>query len=213
MGNSNIPNKTTALALNKKISEGVDKHFSKVKSLTVGGTTFTPKSLLAVLNAENDASSEVDSTRVQLEDQVATHRAAKAKAKALRSALKVYILGTYGKQAVQVLGDFGMSVPKPTGKLTPKAKVQAVAQGQATREARHTMGKNQKALIKGVVPSTATTAATPSSSAPAATPVQVAPAATPAQVAPVATPVQVAPVATPVQVTPVATPAEPTASH
>jgi hypothetical protein len=116
MSGSNTPNKTTALALNKKISEGVDKNFSKVKSLTVGGDEYTPKSLLAVLDAENDASSAVDSTRTQLESQVVTHRTAKAKAAALRSALKVYILGTYGKKAVQILGDFGMSVPKTTGK-------------------------------------------------------------------------------------------------
>ena len=71
MSNSNVPNKTTALVLNQKISEGVDKYFSKVKSLTVGGTTYTPKSLMAVLNAENEASSAVDSTRVQLGNEVA----------------------------------------------------------------------------------------------------------------------------------------------
>jgi hypothetical protein len=181
MSNSNIPNKTTALALNNKISDGVDKYFSKVKSLTVGGTTFTPKSLVAVLNAENDASSAVDSTRAQLGDQVVTHRTAKAKAKALRSALKVFILGTYGKEAVQMLGDFGMSVPKATGKRTVETKAQAVAQAKATREARHTMGKKQKQLIKGTVPSTAAAAEAPSSSAPAVTPAQVGPVATPAE--------------------------------
>ena len=191
MGKSNVLNKTTALALNKKIAEGVDKHFSKVKSLTVGGTTYTPKDLLAVLNAENDASSAVDSTRTQLVDQVATHRTAKVKAAAVRSALKVYILGTYGKKAVQMLGDFGMSAPKATGKRTVETKVQAVAQAKATREARHTMGKKQKASIKGTVP-TAATAQTPSSNAPAATPVQVAQAPQPASVAQASQPAQVA---------------------
>ena len=145
MSKSNVPNKTTALALNTKVAEGVDKYFSKVKSLTVGGTTYTPKSLVAVLNAENDASSAVDSTRAQLENQVATHRTAKVNAAAVQSALKVYILGNYGKKAVQMLGDFGMSVPKATGKRTVETKVQAVAQAKATRDARHTMGKKQKA--------------------------------------------------------------------
>ena len=190
MSNSNIPNKTTALALNKKISEGVDKYFSKVKSLTVGGTTYTPKSLMAVLNAENDASSAVDSTRAQLENQVVTHRSAKVTAAALRSALKVYILGNYGKKAVQMLGDFGMSAPKATGKRTVEAKVQAVALAKATRGARHTMGKKQKASIKGTVP-TATAAETPSSNAPAATPVQVAQAPQPASVAQASQPAQI----------------------
>jgi hypothetical protein len=196
MSKSNVPNKKTALALNTKVAEGVDKYFSKVKSLTVGGTTYTPKSLLAVLNAENDASSAVDSTRAQLEDQVATHRSAKAKAAALRSALKVYILGTYGKAAVQMLGDFGMSVPKGVGKRTVETKAKAVAQTLATREARHTMGAKQKASIKGTVPA-ATEAATPSSNAPAATPVQVAQASQPVSSAPVSQPAQVAQVAQP----------------
>jgi len=100
---------------------------------------------MAVLNAENDAASAVDSTRAQLGGEVATHRTAKAKAFAVRSALKAYILTAYGKGAVQVLADFGMSVPKPTGKQTPETRVKAIAQRQATRDARHTMGKKQKA--------------------------------------------------------------------
>ena len=181
MSTLNVPNKTTALARNKKISEGVNKHFSKVKSLTIGGDEYTPKALLAVLNAEDEASLAVDSTRAQLTAQVATHRSAKVTAGELRSALKVYILGTYGKKAVQMLGDFGMSVPKGPGERTVDEKSMAVAKTLATRAARHTMGKKQKLRVTGVVPSTATTAETSSSGAPAATPVQVASAATPAQ--------------------------------
>jgi hypothetical protein len=181
MSTNNIPSKNAALALNQKVSAGVNKYFSKVKSITVGGTTYTPRTLLAVLSAENDAAEAVDSTRVQLSQQVATHRAAKASAGALRSELRTYILGTYGAKAVQMLGDFGMSAPKYTGNKSAATKAQAVVQGKATREARHTMGKNQKKPIKGVVPSTATQAAAPSSSAPAATPAQVAQATEPAQ--------------------------------
>jgi predicted Fe-Mo cluster-binding NifX family protein len=199
MGTPNLPNKTTALARNTKISEGVNKHFAKVKSLTVGGDEYTPKSLLAVLAAEDEASSAVDSTRAQLEAQVVTHRSAKVTAGALRSALKVYILGTYGKKAVQMLGDFGMSVPKAPGARTVDEKSKAVAKNLATRAARHTMGKKQKLRITGDVSPTATTAETSSSSAPAATPVQVASAAAPAQVASAAMPAQVASAAAPAQ--------------
>jgi hypothetical protein len=181
MSTLNVPNKTTALARNKKISEGVNKHFAKVKSLTIAGDEYTPKSLLAVLSAEDDASLAVDSTRAQLSDQVVTHRTAKVTAAALRSALKVYILGTYGRKAVQMLGDFGMSVPKGPGARTVDEKSKAVAKNLATRAARHTMGKKQKLLVTGDVSSPATTAKTSSSSAPAATPAQVASATAPAQ--------------------------------
>ena len=181
MGTTYKPNKTTALALNQKISEGVDTYFSKVKSITIDGTTYTPKSLMAVLNAENAASKAVDSSRAQYLDDVVTHRAAGAAAKNLRARLKAYILVNYGKKAVKVLGDFGMSAPKLTTTKTAASKAKAVEQSLATREARHTMGKDQKKSIKGVVPSTETTAETPSSSAPAATPTQVAPASQPVQ--------------------------------
>jgi hypothetical protein len=110
-------------------------------------------------------------------------------------------LGNYGKKAVEMLAGFGMSVPKSTGKKTVETKAKAIAQSQATREARHTMGKKQKKSIKGVVPQTATTAATPSSSAPAETPVQVAQASQSASVAPVSQPAQVAPAPQPAQTT------------
>lgn len=54
----------------------------------------------------------------------------------------------------------------------PVAKAKAIAQADATRQARHTMGKKQKAAIKGTV---APPAAAPAPAAPAASP-----AATPA---------------------------------
>ena len=183
MGTTSKPNKTTALALNQKISEGVDKYFSKVKSITIDGTTVTPKSLKEVLNAENVAAKAVDSSRAQYLDDVVTHRTAGVAAQNLRARLKAYILVSYGKKAVKVLGDFGMSAPKPTNNKSAATKAKAVEQSLATREARHTMGKTQKLAIKGVVPSTATAAETPSSSAPAATPVQVAQAPEPVQAA------------------------------
>jgi hypothetical protein len=68
MATNQIPNKTTALALNEKVATGVDKYFSKMKSILIGGTTYTPTTLKAVLTAENDASKAVDSTRAQLND-------------------------------------------------------------------------------------------------------------------------------------------------
>ena len=179
MAANNTPNKNTALALNQKVAAGVDKYFSKVKSLTIGGTTYTPTTLKAVLTAENDASKSVDSTRAQLKQQVATHRKAKASAAALRSELRTYILGTSGKAAVQMLEDFGMSAPK-TGNKTAQVKAEAVTKAKSTREARGTMGKNQTRSIHGAPEQPATTGSSPQG-APAVTPVPVVPAESPAQ--------------------------------
>jgi hypothetical protein len=180
MGASIKANKQAALALNQKASEGVDKYFSSMKSILIGGTSYTPTSLKAVLQADDDASKSVDTTRAQLRQEVATHRAAKAKARSVRAALKKYILGSYGNVAVQMLGDFGMTVPRTTGHATAEVKAKAVTRALATREARHTMGSKQKLNVKGA-PDQPATVATPPQGAPAATPVQVAQASQPAQ--------------------------------
>ena len=68
---SNLPNKTAALALNTKAIEGVDKHFAKVRNLTVAGVDFTPSSLKAVLQAESDADKAMDAITAQRKKQAA----------------------------------------------------------------------------------------------------------------------------------------------
>jgi len=71
----------------------------------------------------------------------------------MRQDLRTYILGSYGTAALQMLQDFGFTPPKPRGgKKTASTKAQAVVQAKATRVARHTMGKRQKAKIKGTAP-------------------------------------------------------------
>ena len=127
-----------------------------------------------MLQAEDDASKDVDLTRAQLEEQVANHRTAKATAAALRSDLKTYILGNYGKAAVEMLGNFGMSAPKSTGKKTAATKAEAVVKSKATRSARGTMGKKQRQSIHGSVPVQPEAAEAQSQGAPAATPAPVA---------------------------------------
>ncbi len=146
------PNKNTVLATNQKLLAGVDKHFAKVKNMTIAGVTYTPAELKALFQSETDALTTLDQGKAQLKEQVATTRAASAKASVTRQGLRTYILGNYGPQAVQTLEDFGMSAPKPMGRRSVKTKAQALVQAEATREARHTMGSKQRLTIKGVVP-------------------------------------------------------------
>jgi hypothetical protein len=56
---------------------------------------------------------------------------------------------------------FGGKVRKQRAKLTVEQKAAMAAKMRATRAARHTMGKKQKAAIKGQVPPPATPPATP----------------------------------------------------
>jgi len=171
MASNNIPNKNTAQALDQKVIAGVTKYFSKVKSITVAGTTYTSKTLMAVFQADIDASTQVDAIRAQLKQLVASYRTTKANAKALRAELKTYILGNYGKAAVQMLEDFGMSAPKAPGKMTAATRAAAVVKAEATRKARGTMGSKEKQSIHGA-PTTPASTETSSQAAPAATPLQ-----------------------------------------
>jgi hypothetical protein len=56
---------------------------------------------------------------------------------------------------------FGGKVKKPRAKLTVEQNAAKVAKMRATRAARHTMGKKQKAQIKGQVPPASTPATSP----------------------------------------------------
>ena len=66
-------------------------------------------------------------------------------------ALRNWILSTHGGDAVRMLEDFGMALPKPKGKRTAKAKAEAVVKAEATRNAHHVEAGPQKLAINGVV--------------------------------------------------------------
>jgi hypothetical protein len=64
-------------------------------------------------------------------------------------AVKAWVVNEFGEGSQQAI-DFGFPPPRKATR-TVESKVTAVARSKATREARHTMGKKQKSLIKGVV--------------------------------------------------------------
>jgi hypothetical protein len=127
--------KTTALEQNQKAIEGVDKYLAHTKTLVVAGTSYTPASLKAVLQAEIDGNKSVDSDRAQYKQQVVAARQARAKGRAVRKGLKGYLLTNFGSDAVQTFEDFGFTPPK-TPVRTAKSKAQAVDKAVATREAK-----------------------------------------------------------------------------
>jgi hypothetical protein len=171
MSSVKSPDKNTAQALDQKAIQGVTKYFAKVKNMTIAGTVYTPVALKAVFQAEIDAITALDTSEAQFKQQAADTRTARAKAIVVRAGLRAYILATYGAAAVQVLGDFGMVVPKPLGKRSAQVKADAVTKAQATREARKAREEQPS------------TAGAPSPAAPAPAPAQVAQATSPVQVA------------------------------
>ena len=94
--------------------------------------------------------------------------AAKGSAESARleadTALEAWVIQEFGAGSQQAL-DFGFAPPKKAVR-TVEEKAQAKVRAKATRAARHTMGSQQKKLIKGtvVVP---TAPAAPATSVPA----------------------------------------------
>jgi hypothetical protein len=135
MNGTNSPNKQTAQALNQKAIAGIDTYFAHVKTLTLAGASTTPAALKATLQAEIDANSAADKAHGQYLQQVVAAKLARSNGRAARKNLKAYVLGNYGSEAVQMLKDLGIPVPKPASR-TAQSKAKASAKAVATREAK-----------------------------------------------------------------------------
>jgi hypothetical protein len=144
-------NKPTNKDLDTKAMSGVDKYLASVTQVTIAGTTHTPASLKAALQADIDTTNAADAARTRWRESVQTAKAARTTAARVRSTLKAYLIGLHGADAVGILEDFGFSPPKSPGRKSAKAKALAVDKSAATRAVRHTMGKNQKKALKGTV--------------------------------------------------------------
>jgi hypothetical protein len=154
--------KETILNTNRQAIAGVQKHFATTPTLALDGTPTTPSDVIATLKAANDAIDRSTAAEKAFHDAVTAKNAAIAKGNDLVQALEGLVKNQLGSSQ-GVLGDFGFA--NPTRQTPDEAtKAAAVAKRAATRAARHTMGKRQKAAIKGAAqatPATPPTAAKP----------------------------------------------------
>ncbi len=130
-GNHN--DKQTRKDQDTKAMNGVDLHLASAGTMTIGGEQFTPATLKAVFQADIDATNDTEAAETTLKLKVQTALTARTRAAGVRKNLKVYLVGQNGPDAVQVLGDFGFTVPKAPGPKTVEAKATSQAKAQATR--------------------------------------------------------------------------------
>jgi len=163
------PSKAAALASLSSIIAGTQKHTPN-GSLTFGNVTYAATTLVQTLQGLLDAMAAHDAAVAKAKDLLLALRDSNAKVGPVYRAYKRYLVATYG-DATQTLADYGLKPHKATGPRTVEQKAAAKAQSLATREARGTKGKKQKAGIKGVVTKPATTVANPPAApAPVTTP-------------------------------------------
>jgi hypothetical protein len=143
-------NKQTVKENNSSIAHAIDEHFARIKSLMLAGDSYTPATLKAIFLANNDAIGAVESKQAELRQLLLAKEASDAKTSRVRRALKSYLLGLHGPEAVALLAEFGFAPARATPNLETRAL--AVQKMLATRKARHTMGRRQRERIKGEAP-------------------------------------------------------------
>src|SRR5579872_1887296 len=146
----------------RRILSGIDKHFANVGSITLAGTSYTPADLKKILQADIDVSDASVKAKAAWQSDVQLERNSHAKVNPVIRMIRYYVLTQFGetKDATDELADFGFS-PRKSTKKTSATTTEAVAQAKATRTARNTMGKRQKAKVKGTVSKTPATGSPP----------------------------------------------------
>jgi hypothetical protein len=145
-----VTNRTqeSIIVRNNNVVAGIDKRITA--NVTVGGVVYTPAQLKAAFQGQTTALQTSEAARKQWESDVVAAKAVSKTVNALYASFHSYLVGQYGKTAVAVLADFGMSAPKTTVP-TVATKAVAVVKRTATRKARNTMGAVQKKEVKGDV--------------------------------------------------------------
>jgi hypothetical protein len=153
------PSKASASASLRALIAGTQKHTPN-GSLTFGNATYAASSLVQMSQSLLDAMAAHDAAASQARDELLALRDVAAKVGPVLRAYRRFLVVTYGN-ATQTLADYGLTPPKAKAPLTSEKKALAVAKLRATRIARGTTSKKQKAAIKGTVTAPATTPATP----------------------------------------------------
>jgi hypothetical protein len=151
----------------QQLIDGLNQYAHRIPSLLIGGVPLPPGELVALLQGRVDAAHAAVSTKASWLSAVKADYDERARTKTAVSGLRQALHIAFGGE-VDVLAAFGLA-PHKQAVMTPEQKTAATAKAKATRKARHTMGRRQKAKIKGVVEqgptATATSTATPTPSA------------------------------------------------
>ncbi|HEV3191241.1 MAG TPA: hypothetical protein VGY54_12120 [Polyangiaceae bacterium] len=141
--------KATVAALLAALVKGIDTDLAGVDPFLLDGTLHARAQLLARFQAALDAFVSVKSARTALLQAVANQKAALAQTRPLRAGMKRFLQIQFGPSSPK-LQDFGFT-PARIPSTPVKTKAEAKVKSAATRAARGTKGKKQRANIRGNV--------------------------------------------------------------
>jgi hypothetical protein len=195
MSNTPKNNRTEETAADQHMIDGFNDPASTIASLVIASATVEKTDIVTTLQSRIDSRKTVESARAAWQTAVQADRTLELKTNPFVAALRGSLLASFAGN-ITMLAKFGLT-PRQKPVTTPEVKVAAAAKAKATRAARHTVGPNVKAKIKGTVLTTAPATASPTDPAPSPTQPAVTPAApvpsTTQPVTPVAAPIAPAP--------------------
>ncbi len=167
--------KATVVARAQSLIAGAKKHLTNVTQVTLAGQSLTPAQVVEKLQALVDLRTAVDAAKASTKAKLAAEATDAPALRTFMGAFATYVKAAH-QNAPDVLADFGITT-KARAPQTVEQKTAAAAKRAATRAARHTMGKKQRAKVQGDVtgvtvtpiaapkPTTATSPASPTAPA------------------------------------------------
>ena len=149
MSTSNTTKVTRQARIGQVIS-GIQKNLSQMPAITLSGTSYTPATLIATLQKGIDTSKTSVNSKAKWIADVQVERNTYAELGPVLRYIKAFVTAQFGdtQSSAQKLEDFGLS-PRKARSKNVAVKADAATKGRATRVARATKGKKQKAKIKG----------------------------------------------------------------
>jgi hypothetical protein len=122
---------STTLEKDAQVLGGIAKDLQTMSNLYLGGTTYTPGSLAALIQSRIDAADAVNTTKASWLAAVKTYQAINAEVTPVVRDLRSWVMAAFGPTGAQ-LADFGFpAAPRPA--VTPKKN-----QNNQKRNARRT---------------------------------------------------------------------------
>jgi hypothetical protein len=129
------------------LKNGIQKHFTGQPAFVFQGKTLSKADLVALVEEHETAIADLQKAEAAVKAAVTRERAKNAEIHAMGVRIHAWAHIRYPHD-IAILADFG-TAPVKHGVKSPAVKALAAERMRATRKARHTLGKRQKAKIKG----------------------------------------------------------------
>ena len=139
--------RTTTQGKDQEVVNGIEKELQSMQTLYVGGASYTPQTLVAFVQSRIEQATLVLTTKAAWEKAISDYEVLDKRMNVTLVDLRGLVMAAFGRDTPK-LASFGFLPPKPSTR-TPEQRAKAALKGIATRKARKTMGRKQKALITG----------------------------------------------------------------